>query len=227
VTPEAQQAMREALRRALATADLPSSLPEHPGPMVPPVSSPPPDDLVARFTTELEALAGRVHRLTSVEAIAALVIELLAREGSSQVLAWDDSQLPVAGLTGALERAGLTVHHQRPEGAQDSATRHDWAAAGVGITGAAACLALTGSIVVVSGRGRGRLASLLPPIHVALVRRAMFRESLQTLLAEQPDLPLAGANMVCITGTSRTADIEHVLCRGVHGPREVHVVIVD
>ena len=96
----------------------------------------------------------------------------------------------------------------------------------VGVTGAVACLAETGSLVVVSGPGRGRLASLLPPLHVAIVTRALLTALAADLLVDQPELATSGANMVCITGPSRTADIEHTLSRGVHGPREVHVVFV-
>ena len=84
----------------------------------------------------------------------------------------------------------------------------------------------TGSIALVSGPGRGRLASLLPPVHVALVRRVSMLRSLPDLLLERPDLATAGSNLVCITGPSRTADIEHTLSRGVHGPKEVHVVLI-
>ena len=65
-----------------------------------------------------------------------------------------------------------------------------------------------------------------PQEHTALLKR-LFVESLADLMADRPDLLTSGANVVCITGPSRTADIEHTLSRGVHGPREVHVVLVD
>jgi L-lactate dehydrogenase complex protein LldG len=77
-----------------------------------------------------------------------------------------------------------------------------------------------------SGAGRPRLASLLPPVHVALVRRAQIVASLGAWLDEQPTRPAEAANCVVITGPSRTADIEMTLTRGVHGPRSIHVVFV-
>jgi L-lactate utilization protein LutC len=131
------------------------------------------------------------------------------------------------GLAEALTAAGLTILTQAPETARSDSHRRTLATADVGLTGAAAGLAETGSIVVTSGPGRGRLASLLPPVHVALVRRSSIVGSLPELLNARPDLITAGANFVCITGPSRTADIEHVLARGVHGPKDVHVILVD
>jgi L-lactate dehydrogenase complex protein LldG len=94
------------------------------------------------------------------------------------------------------------------------------------VTGADAALADTGSIGLVHGHGRARLVSLLPPVHVALVPVAHLHATLGALLAAQPHLLGGAANVVFITGPSRTADIEMTLTRGVHGPRIVHVVFV-
>ena len=95
------------------------------------------------------------------------------------------------------------------------------------MTGAFALLADTGSLVLTSGKGRPRLASLLPPVHVALVRRDQLVPSLGALFTSHPRLAAEAANLVVITGPSRTADIEMTLTRGVHGPRSVHVVFVS
>jgi L-lactate dehydrogenase complex protein LldG len=95
------------------------------------------------------------------------------------------------------------------------------------VTGADAALSLTGSIVITSGPGRPRLASLLTPVHVAIVRVGTIVDTLPTLIAARPELVTRGSNFVCITGPSRTADIEHTLSRGVHGPGEVHVILVE
>ena len=64
------------------------------------------------------------------------------------------------------------------------------------------------------------------PVHIAVVDRSRMMRSLPDLLLSRPELATAGSNLVCITGPSRTADIEHTLSRGVHGPREVHVILV-
>jgi L-lactate dehydrogenase complex protein LldG len=132
----------------------------------------------------------------------------------------------VVGLPTALVRAGISVDSVTPDDMASSARREELASATIGLTGAEAALAETGSIVLASGPGRARLASLLPPVHVALVERRALVDSLAALIRDRPEIATAGANVICITGPSRTADIEHTLSRGVHGPGEVHVVFV-
>ena len=91
--------------------------------------------------------------------------------------------------------------------------------ADVGITMADAAVAETGSLLIRAGEGRARMASLAPPVHLALVPRDRLVPSLDQALEIA-----AGATSVLITGPSRTADIEGVLVRGVHGPGQLWVV---
>ncbi|RMF02411.1 MAG: hypothetical protein D6768_08330 [Chloroflexi bacterium] len=97
----------------------------------------------------------------------------------------------------------------------------------VGVSGVLAGLADTGSLVVHSGAGQARAASLVPPVHVALLSVGDLYPDLPTWMAAQGAgvLPQT-ANVVFITGPSKTADIELNLVVGVHGPGEVHVILV-
>lgn len=105
--------------------------------------------------------------------------------------------------------------------------------AGAGITGADFALAESGSLVLSSLTEGSQLSSLAPPVHVALYRRHQLIASLEELLerASSPSFrdgsSSLGRSLVFITGTSRTADIEQILIRGVHGPREVHAILVE
>ncbi len=93
------------------------------------------------------------------------------------------------------------------------------------MTGAHAAIAENGAVVLVSGPGRGRLASLLPPVHVAIVPERRLRPTFAALVREEPRLLDSGSNVVLIAGPSRTADIEMTLSHGVHGPRHIHVIL--
>ena len=95
----------------------------------------------------------------------------------------------------------------------------------IGITGAEYALADTGSLVVMSA-AEARLVSLLPPVHIAVVESSRLLTGLDEFLTVVPRPADRGASTVFITGPSRTADIEQILVRGVHGPGELHVVIV-
>src|SRR5678816_2265328 len=100
--------------------------------------------------------------------------------------------------------------------------RDSCSSAAVGITGADYCLADTGTLVMLSSREEARLISLLPPIHVAVVSAGRILSGLDELLTALPLPAEQSSSMVLITGPSRTADIEQILVRGVHGPGEIH-----
>jgi L-lactate dehydrogenase complex protein LldG len=85
-------------------------------------------------------------------------------------------------------------------------------------------LADTGSVVLMSSPDEPRARSLLPPVHVSLLRQRRILPGLADLFdALGGDLPSA---LAIVTGPSRSADIEQRLVVGVHGPGEVHVVLL-
>lgn len=98
-------------------------------------------------------------------------------------------------------------------------TNYVWQA-DMGITLADFAIAETGSVVLSAGNNRARLASLTPPTHVVVIK-----EIVATL--EEAFARITDRTSVIITGTSRTADIEGVLVRGVHGPKELIVIRQD
>lgn len=111
--------------------------------------------------------------------------------------------------------------------------RESFINADMGITGANIAIADTGTIVLVTNEGNGRLVSTLPPIHVALVGIEKIVPSLDEatevlkLLAPSATGQKLSVYTSFTTGPSRSADIELSLSIGVHGPREVHLILVD
>jgi L-lactate dehydrogenase complex protein LldG len=221
--------MRAIVGAATKRAHLPAGGADHPGQLPMPPDARDTAALVDRFRLEFEALAGVVHHAASLDEIVAVVTSIAERLPTRQVLAWDEQPLGFPGLHRQLVDAGLSLVppglDQQGPGRPGQIARLD--SASIGLTGVDAALADTGSMVVVSGPGRPRLASLLTPVHVALVRHRLIVPSLRSLLRSRPALASAGSNFVVITGPSRTADIEHTLSRGVHGPGEVHVILVN
>lgn len=124
----------------------------------------------------------------------------------------------------------ISVAAQR-EGLDGQAVRDSIIEAGMGVTGADYAVAETGSVVLVPRQGLSRLASLVPPIHVAVVRPEDVVETLDDVfLMRRLEYHRNGGEMGSylnfITGPSRTADIEQTLVVGVHGPREAHMVLL-
>lgn len=125
-----------------------------------------------------------------------------------------------------LSRAELDTQLQRPRWVDPVLDLTNTAAsvwdAELGISRADFAVAKTGSLVMGSGGGQNRLTSLVPPTNVVMISRAAIVQTLSEALERMPM-----GNVVMITGPSRTADIEGVMVRGVHGPGELLLFIEE
>ena len=178
--------------------------------------------LLTRFTTELTKLTGKVYDMADSEAAIEQVLTLIGADRS--VIAWDD--LPLPGLADALAGAHITAIHPKPRRADRSTTLRQIELIRVGITGADAGLATSGTLALVTSPAHGRIVSLIPSVHIALLRRDRLYENMEAWIAAAGKAAIAqSSSVVFVTGPSRTSDIEMQTIMGVHGPREVHVIV--
>lgn len=189
-----------------------------------------PGALLERFTRELTNLRGEVFAVEGADAARQQIVDLLGRQQVADILAWDFAHIPVPGLGDALTAAGIRV---TVPAVQDEFRAETLAAAGAaqaGLTGADAAAATTGTLIVTSGPGRGRLPTILPPVHLAVITLDQIVPSVEAWIARQRAAGLPGmrasANAAFISGPSRTGDIEMELILGVHGPGIVQVVVI-
>ncbi len=208
---------RERILQSLRASRRPfEDAPARPVPYLP-VTAVPDTDLITRFKTEVERLTGQCHVPTDPQHAIDTVLAIVGAD--SEILTWGN--LPLPGLTEALENRHI---RQIVPHASDLAGA---ASVRVGITGVDAAFATTGTLVLATTGQQGRLPSLLPTVHIALLPRERLYARLEDWIAANARAHLAESNsIVLITGPSRTGDIEMSIILGVHGPKVVHVVIV-
>jgi len=160
---------------------------------------------VEQFVDELTQVSGQIVRAKANE-LTKNVIEFL-RSRNIQHIHLEPNVLDEESLG----KAGITISRTR-----DPAIR-------VGVTKAICGLADTGSVLEADGKGDKLYASLLPEIHLVVLRASDIHPSLDNAI----HLTRGTKSAVFITGPSRTGDIEMSLTIGVHGPSEVQVLLVD
>jgi len=172
--------------------------------------------LIARFISEAKALSAVIHQPSDKAQAVQIILGILGTDRT--LLAWDWSSIPLPALPGALESAHISAASP-----QDPQVR-------VGISGASAALAATGSLVLCSGKGQYRATSLLPPVHIAVITRHQIVPNLEGWIQQQRMAGLDAfqqtSNIVIVSGPSRTADIAMELILGMHGPGELHIIIL-
>ena len=177
-----------------------------------------PAERYERFRATLTKVGGRVERVASLEAARERVVEEVRARGVRRIALSDAPAL--AALRARLAGLGL---------AGPESPRAALLTAELGVTLAQWGIAETGTLVLESARERHRLISLLPPVHVALLpARALLGTLGEALTAVRTSTGApASRTITFITGPSRTADIELTLVVGVHGPRELLVLVHD
>jgi L-lactate dehydrogenase complex protein LldG len=168
------------------------------------------EDRAERFAGELTILGGFFTRCEENQ-LPDLLAAFLAQRGLDSIFAWESPCLP-AHLLERLQSRGIEIGHKFDPHAR------------VGLTGALAGTADTGTLVLPGGSGRPLAASLLPEIHLAILRERDIYENLQEVLKLREIRD--SASLALVTGPSRTADIEMTLTIGVHGPGELHVFCI-
>jgi len=173
--------------------------------------------LVGRFIAQAEALSCAVRRCGSTDEAHAAILRVITPD--ERVLCWDFEHIPLPGLADALSGARIAV------------APPDDASVRVGITGVDAALAATGSLVLASGAGKARQVSLLPLVHIAVVRTEQIVPHMEAwiaaLRADGTDVFTASSSTVIVSGPSRTSDIAMEPILGMHGPGEVHIILLD
>lgn len=95
------------------------------------------------------------------------------------------------------------------------------------ITGTAGAIAETGAIVLWPDEKEPRLMSLVPPVHIAVLQADKIYNSFCEIIQAEQWSKRMPTNALLISGPSKTADIEMTLAFGVHGPRELILLIID
>lgn len=174
-----------------------------------------------------------VQRCEGAEDALGYVTWLVQNLGAASVARSEQTVFDMVPVDSAIAGVGGLCWPATYDGpASRDEVRRRLAESGMGITGADYAIAETGSVVVVPRQGLSRLVSVVPPVHVAIVRPSDVVGTLDDLftlrrLEYVRNGGEMGSYLNFITGPSRTADIEQTIVVGVHGPREVHMVLLN
>ena len=169
------------------------------------------------FRQALEAVSGRCVIAQSEDEVA-IAIQRIVENTKAKRVAVSDATL-VKKILEQVKTEAVVL---------DAPNQSELFDCDMGITTAQWAIAETGTLVLESERERHRLASLVPPVHVAIVEAGRIRRTMSEVLEliANSDVGLS-RTVTFITGPSRTSDIELTLAIGVHGPGELHVIVID
>lgn len=183
---------------------------------VAPVNERNPEVLKERFVAESKKLGCVVYQTNDERDAVKVIINLLKND--TKVSAWDFDQISLPGLEDGLENSDIEI------------AAHDDPHVEFGITGASAALASTGSLILDSGSGKFRAPSILPPTHIVVLKESSIFATFESWVAHQRESGIENfsqpSNIVLVSGASRTADIAMELVMGMHGPKELHILLV-
>lgn len=194
--------------------------------------------LLDQMTVVGKSLNLVVSAKSNPAAITAAISQIAATKESEwsdkkSIVAWDHPLVNSLDLSSGLKPLGIPVYFSEPQSGTGGRApfRRQAENALIGVTSADYGLAQSATLVMKTRVGQPRCVSLLPSIHIAVVRLEQVLADLNelyTLLKWAPDHRSEGLTdaMIFITGPSKTADIEATLVHGAHGPRELYIFVL-
>jgi len=179
------------------------------------------EDPPARFIEELEALGGYGKHAESLQGAREYFLNLAQEREAKLLVRWDVEYLDELGADEPLQEAGVEVAlwSESPD------LREIVGRADIGLSTAAWAIAETGSLVLEHGPMQGRSVTLLPPTYVAVLPADRLLRTVPEAIQKYAGGTLP-ANVCFHTGPSRSGDIEMSLVVGMHGPGDVHVILI-
>lgn len=207
-TSRARAEIMARIRKAGSSVPAPAPTPADPMTLRPRVG----EDVVAHFEEQARRMASTTARVATLAQVPQTLATWLRENGlPGEGVCWET----LAGLDWV--GAGLRLEPRAPRDADR-----------LGVTGAFAAIAETGTLMLLSGPGTPASTHLLPETHVALVpasRVLRHYEDAFALMRAERGKPARAVNLV--SGPSRTGDIEQTIVLGAHGPYRVHLLIVE
>ncbi len=203
------------------------------------------DPTLDLFVTKAEAVSATVARVASPQAAFAYAVDLCDRKEACQLLVSGceaDLSPEAEALCDTKQTKVMAAPELPPEehaalsalcadkGIEltDRDLRDHLAGIDIGFTHADFGIADTGTLVIDSSSEQVRLATMISEVHIAVLPRSRLRENSYALEEDLRGCMQQSPNyMAFITGASRTADIERILALGVHGPLELHILIME
>jgi L-lactate dehydrogenase complex protein LldG len=173
-----------------------------------------------------------VEQATGVGASCEIVRnESEAIEAISRALEHTGAHRVVGSDAPMVQHAMFALSEQYATQEIDGLSRDELFGCDAGISTAQLGIAETGTLVLQSAREKHRLLSLVPPVHIALLSADDICNSLVEVITllhrTQTSSDVVSHAVTFITGPSRTSDIELTLTIGVHGPRTLHIIILE
>ncbi|MDI9244573.1 lactate utilization protein [Marinobacter sp. CHS3-4] len=177
------------------------------------------------FQKTIESVHAEVHRTTEMDWIEKL-IELMAARGVQSLLASNGTEVGHRVTQAAAARDDfpeVRVYDKAIEQWQEEL----FSTVDVGITSTRGGIAETGTLILWPSSDEPRLMSLVPPIHVAVLYASELYSTFHEAMQKQNWRNGMPTNALLVSGPSKTADIEQTLAYGVHGPKELIVLVIE
>jgi L-lactate dehydrogenase complex protein LldG len=186
-------------------------------------------DLCEHLASEISAVGGAATLVDSLDQARDVLGAYLTEVTATSAICWQHPLLDRLRLSSFLKDRNITqVDYDQAATLDQPARRLQQLACDIGITSVDIAIAETGTLLVCARPGQERVASLLPPMHVAIVERSQIVPDLLDAFQMLHERGLCNlpSNITLITGPSKTGDIELQLTTGVHGPGKWRVIIV-